>query len=107
MHLVICHDRLIRDAAVTTDVEVGPERPGPDLPGAGPSPRTGDLSPWPPRPGHPDGLSDQLGGTTRPLHAEFGEHGARQLLHRLAGLLALQRAHGLHELFQAKGTDPG
>ena len=56
-------------------------------------------------PGQPDGLGDELGGTPGPLHGKFGEHGAGQLVRGAAGLLALERADGLGELFQAENAD--
>src|SRR6266576_2440313 len=61
--LVVCRDRLFRDAAVGAGLEAGGARPVPDFFCAGLPLRTGDLGAWLPRPGQPDGLGDELGGT--------------------------------------------
>jgi hypothetical protein len=55
--------------------------------------------------GQSDGLGDELGGTARPLHVQFGEHGAGQLLDGAARPFGFQGAHGLRELVQAEGAD--
>ena len=89
---------------LSAGLEAGGARPVPDFFCAGLPLRTGDLGAWLPRPGQPDGLGDELGGTPGPLHGEFGEHGAGKLFHGPAGLLALKRAHGLGEFFQAEDT---
>jgi hypothetical protein len=102
--LVIFRDRLFRDAAIAGELESGAERPAPDFGCAGLPPRTGDLGARLPRPGDPDGLADELGGPPRPLHGEVVEHGEGKLVHWPAWTLALQRAHGLGELFQAEDT---
>src|SRR6266568_4784585 len=104
MRLVVRRDRLLRDAAIAVELETGAERPAPDFGCAGLPLRTVDLGAWPPRPGHLDGLGDELGGTPRPLHGKFGEHGAGKLIHCPAGPLAFQRAYGLREHFQAEDT---
>src|SRR5260370_27701896 len=105
MRLVVGGDGLFGDAAVAAEAETGAERPAPALRCAGLPLRTGDLGAWLPRPGHPDGLGDEFGGTPCPLHGKFGEHGAGKLIHGPAWLLALQRAHGLCEFFQAEDAD--
>ena len=58
-----------------------------------------------PGPGHPDGLGDEVGGAPGSFHAKLGEHGAGELVHGAAGLLAFQRPHGIGEFFQAEGAD--
>jgi len=105
MCLVVCRDRPLRDAAIAAELKTGAERPVPDFLCAGLPSRTGDLGSWLPRPGQPDGLGDEFGGAPRPLHGKLGEHGAGQLVRGLAGPLALERAYGLRELFQAEDTD--
>lgn len=102
--LVIRRDRLFRDAAIAGELESGAERSAPDFGCAGLPPRTGDLGARLPRPGDPDGLADELSGPPRPLHGKVVEHGAGKLAHWPAWPLAVQRAHGLGELFQAEDT---
>ena len=104
MCLVICRDRLFRDAAIAAKLESGAERPVPYFPCTGLPPRTSYLGAWLLSPGHSDGLGDEFCGTPRPLHGKFGEHGAGKLVHGSAGALALQRADGLGEFFQAEDT---
>src|ERR1019366_8649268 len=79
MCLVVCRDRLLRDAAIAAGLEPCAERPVPDLGRAGLPPRAGDLGAWLSCPGHPDGLADELGGAPRPLHGQLGEQGAGKL----------------------------
>ena len=55
-------------------------------------------------PGPAGSLGDELGGTPRPLHGEFGEYGAGELIDGPAGLLAFQGAHGFSEFFESEGA---
>jgi len=81
MCLVVCRDGPLWDAAVGADLGV-----------------------WSPGPGQPDRLGDELGGTPRPLHGEFGEYGAGKLTGGPAGSLEFQGAHGFGEFFESEGT---
>jgi hypothetical protein len=105
MCLVVCHDDVLRDAAIAARLKPCAQRPVPDFPRARLPPRAGDLGTWLSGPGHPDGLGDKIGGTPRPLHGQLGEYSAGKLVRGAAGPLALQRAHGLSEFFQAEVTD--
>src|SRR5438552_16718504 len=84
MCLVVCRDRLLRDAAVGADLEAGVQRPVPDFGCAGLPPRAADLGVWLPGPGQPDRLGDALGGTPRPIHGTLCEYGAAKLCDRPA-----------------------
>jgi hypothetical protein len=42
--------------------------------------------------GQCDGVDDEFGGAVRAFHGKFGEHGAGELVHSVAWLLAFQRA---------------
>ncbi len=104
MCLVVCRDRLLRDAAVGAGLEACVQRPVPDFRCAGLPPRAANLAAWLPGPGQPDRLGDELGGTPRPLHGEFGEYGAGKLIDGPAGPLAFQCPHGFSEFFQPEGA---
>jgi hypothetical protein len=104
MCLVVRRDRLLRDAAVVTDLETGVQRPVPDFCCAGLPARAADLGVWLPRPGQPDRFGDELGGTPRRLHGEFGEYGAGKLAGGPAGPLAFRGAHGFGEFFESEGA---
>jgi hypothetical protein len=107
MCLVVCRDRRLRDAAVVTDLEAGVQRPAPDFRCAGLPPRAADFGVWLLYPGQPDRFSDELGGTPRPFHGQFGEYGAGKLTDGPAGPLAFQGAHGFGEFLESEGADPG
>jgi hypothetical protein len=102
MCLVARHNGLLRNDAVAAKLETRPARPVPDFLRAGLPARTGDLGTGPSRPGHTDGLSDELGGTPRLLHGELGEDTARKLIRGTAGLFALQHPHGVGQFFQTE-----
>jgi hypothetical protein len=96
---------VFRDAAIAAELESGGEGPVPDFGCAGLPPRTGDLGARILRPGDPDGLGNEFGGTPRPFHGKFGENGAGELVCGLARPLAFQRPYGLGEFVQAEDTD--
>ena len=80
------------------------QRAVPDFGCAGLPPRAADLGVWLPRPGQPDRLGDELGGTPRPLDGEFGGYGAGKLTGGPAGPLPFQGAHGVSEFFEPEGA---
>ncbi len=104
MCLVVCRDRLLWDAAVGAGLEAGVLCPVPDFRCAGLPPRAADLGVWLPGPGQPDCLGDELGGTPCPLHGEFGEYGAGELIGGPAGLLAFQGLYGFSEFVESEGA---
>ena len=104
MCLVVCRDRLLRDAAVVTDLEACVQRPFRTSAVLACQREPLDLGVWLPGPGEPDRFGDELGGTPRRLHGEFGEDGAGKLSGGPAGLLAFQGAHGFGEFFEPEGA---
>ena len=96
---------MLWDASVAADFEAHADSPLPDLGRTGVPPRAGDLGTWLRRPGQPDRLGHEFGGTPRPLHGKFGKYGARKLLYGQSRSLVLERAHGFREFFQAVDPD--
>ena len=55
-------------------------------------------------PGQPDRFGDELGGTPRPFHGEFSEHGAGEFTGGPAGPLAFQGARGFCAFVEPAGA---
>lgn len=65
-------------------------------------PATGDLTTRLPRPGHPDGLGNQVGGAPGSFHTQLSKHRAGQLSSGAVRLLAFEPPHSLAELTEGE-----